>query len=909
MNSLINILEYLSNYLKKRKEINKTSKIFIFFMVVFTLIAICANIFWIYNLFLESLFILKKWQNIVILYLFLFILILTFFSFLHNLKRMFQNKNEAKIIFFTNIFPMFLWIYGVFLFSLHNFFSYYDILINLILVIYPVLNTFQNIFKKLNCPIFYKIKNYFFVYNLWFFFFLTLNSFFATFWLSLFSLWIFSDIYDRCLNIDFFYNTNIVEILIETIIFLVILLVPIYLLHVHFDSINQNKKKLFVAVILLFFVILWRNYDTALYKINLYLVNRSNAIIDNNWENYESYKKAKWFFTEKAYLYLEKNKRILYDNSNFQKLYDSSFEEYFWDKYADYSDDSRNFATNLSKIWEKAQVVLSLWEIENKIINQEWLINYTSSWKINIIETTYRFYYTNESDTNQEVIMFFETPSKYSVVTDLKLWLDLEMLWQIAPRWAAKQVYKDSLRKNIDPALIEKIWLNTYSLRVFPIPAKTDKKSNWKQLVEIKVLSPIIWDKIYYSPKFSFANLKTDKDSSFITKIYNNNNLIKEDIQKWNNINSYINSNHFIFLNEVKLENNNNNFWDFCLDEYLNNIVNNYSLLEGNKSKSLDKKYILFFDNSESVKRNEANKLYNDIFNSFKNNSWVLNDIDIYSYNFEVNKLSHINDIKYRWYNNIDRVIDYIINNNIENKNIIFITDDSNFNLWIEEDKTRNLKKLISNKISVIKIWKKIKSYKSDFNSILATSDWNIYNLNNKNEIQNIIDLINDNEEIKINNCVSYNNNEINKIQAGYISNLILKEIEDEKDWGKATDLQNTIAKNYNIVNQFNSFIALQTPEQQIELDKYKQQNNKYDSDYENYWKTWLSVDSPIIFGVKSDSSHSNIIHGLPQYKDKEDNIINTDINIFIIFKIFAYLIQYIWIFTFIVKLFKKNKI
>ncbi len=89
------------------------------------------------------------------------------------------------------------------------------------------------------------------------------------------------------------------------------------------------------------------------------------------------------------------------------------------------------------------------------------------------MRTKYTFDFQNTTHENQEVVIFFQTPSTWSVVSELKLGLDLQLIGQVAPRGAAKRVYEESLRRNIDPALIEKVGLNSYSLRVFPIPGKT----------------------------------------------------------------------------------------------------------------------------------------------------------------------------------------------------------------------------------------------------------------------------------------------------------------------------------------------------------------------------------------------------------------------------------------------------
>lgn len=151
-------------------------------------------------------------------------------------------------------------------------------------------------------------------------------------------------------------------------------------------------------------------------------------------------------------------------------------------------------------------MILSLAEIENRV---------NTGSQFPVLETTYRFHFTNISTINQEVILNFEAPTKNSVVSDLKLGLDLELQGQVSPRGAARRVYEESLRKNIDPALIEKVGLNTYTLRVFPIPSKSDQKSQGRQLVELKMLTPIVKNKetVTYSPKFSLINLKFDESS------------------------------------------------------------------------------------------------------------------------------------------------------------------------------------------------------------------------------------------------------------------------------------------------------------------------------------------------------------------------------------------------------------
>ena len=49
----------------------------------------------------------------------------------------------------------------------------------------------------------------------------------------------------------------------------------------------------------------------------------------------------------------------------------------------------------------------------------------------------------------------FSLPNENAVITDLKLGLNLELASQVAPRGAASQIYEESRRASIDPALLE----------------------------------------------------------------------------------------------------------------------------------------------------------------------------------------------------------------------------------------------------------------------------------------------------------------------------------------------------------------------------------------------------------------------------------------------------------------------
>ena len=771
-----------------------------------------------------------------------------------GLYKTFINKESFWKYFYLIFFPLLLVIFFTVVDENH-------IEINLtvyLTIIYPILNILK--FQKLD-----KIKKLFFIYNMWFYLFLAIYILLLTFWIEIRLFDWFGYVLTYILYEDEFF-------LLPLVFFC--LTYWIYSLHTYFDESKDSKKDfkkgmgLFLVVSFVIFIgnlVPW--FIDDFYRGQ---IKDAHKIINEWWENYKSYSDAKseWFL-ERAFYNDIKQSWSLYDRDLilFNKIYDATPESYFGEKIAKYSNNRNSFETNLSKVWEKAEVVLWLAEINNNIFSND-------DSNFPILETVYNFHLTNTINQNQEVIINFETPNKYSVISDLKLWLNSELQWQIAPRWAARKVYEDSLRRNTDPALIEKVGINTYSLKVFPIPRKDDSKTRWKQLVQVTILTPLlnVEEDLKYSPKFSFINLKFNEDSWIISKIYNNWVLEKEDIVKNDNIEEYLTSIHKINLNKFNL----NSSDEVCADtELLSLAYNKNNKIDKNNARSnpyneyyasseylikkLKKdqedyyskiiipqsqkdnlnKIAIFFDNSASIEKNNANKKYSDIFKNIKNYNWKIQDVDLYSFNSKIEKVLDVDNVKFWGNSNISSVIDYIENNNFINKRIIILTDDDNYDIWTFENKNINYSNFTNNQISVIKIWDKIKKYKSEFNNILAITNWNIYWINSNNDIKEIINNIfsNNSNSIKLKIC-SNENVKVNKILAWFISNKILSEISNNQDWSRIARKQTLLAEKYWIVNQFNSYIALETERQQRDLDRYSEEYDKYDTKYKNYWNS-----------------------------------------------------------------------
>ena len=80
--------------------------------------------------------------------------------------------------------------------------------------------------------------------------------------------------------------------------------------------------------------------------------------------------------------------------------------------------------------------------------------------------------YQNQTTQRQEVVYYFSLPES-AVVTGVWLGNDANRAnrfnYTIAPRGAAQAVYREQVRRNMDPALLEQIGPRQYRLRVFPI--------------------------------------------------------------------------------------------------------------------------------------------------------------------------------------------------------------------------------------------------------------------------------------------------------------------------------------------------------------------------------------------------------------------------------------------------------
>ena len=97
-----------------------------------------------------------------------------------------------------------------------------------------------------------------------------------------------------------------------------------------------------------------------------------------------------------------------------------------------------------------------------------------------VVEVTVTDSYTTFVNRDQEVVLEFSLP-EHAVITDLKLGSALQFQGQIAPRGAADQVYNEQVWRRVDPALLEQVGPRQYRLRVYPVPASTNRANRLRQ--------------------------------------------------------------------------------------------------------------------------------------------------------------------------------------------------------------------------------------------------------------------------------------------------------------------------------------------------------------------------------------------------------------------------------------------
>jgi Vault protein inter-alpha-trypsin domain len=571
-------------------------------------------------------------------------------------------------------------------------------------------------------------------------------------------------------------------------------------------------------------------------------INSARNILSENGETKKWITEAgnvwflKWVLKER---YLT-GRAYNWETELYAKLYDAPIESSIKSEVdADKFKERSSNATSLIAKGENAKVELNFAKHESEVLPD-----------IQAVKTVITYEFQNTANTNQEVVFSIVLPNTESTMTDLKLGLNLEHIGVIALRGAASKVYQDSLRRNIDPALLEQTGPLSYRLRVFPVLSVTDSKTQGRQRVQFTYISPI-WEDgaVTLIPKTDILNLKLNKKSEILTRVLEWNKVLVQDSKSWDDIG---------LLSGWKTEklaiSTGKPYQNYCnANLYPTLNINKFTQAEKNLTKN-----IVFFDISGSAgKKSGIKERYQSLVDAWKNNGVLL---DIFTYNFEIYPSGYsLNNLEFWGVTDMSKIIDYIDQNDIKDGNIVIVTDDSSYEKANAEIKSIDYKKLRSNRISLIQVGEQVRSLKTEITKSIFATDGTMIIINEKTPLSDSVKNIFTNKK-SIETCENYTGPSISLLQSIQWYNDSKKVLE----WTESEE----IAKTAHIINQSVSLIALENDSQRADLEKYSQGSDKYDTTYVTFsnensmiqsWSrrwVWFGWDS---VSLKSRSSNNSL--------------------------------------------------
>ena len=495
------------------------------------------------------------------------------------------------------------------------------------------------------------------------------------------------------------------------------------------------------------FLFIWMSPDWKVVIIEG-RIDAAQIIIAQDGETKESLKDASniWFLEwamKDQYLNktLGEEERELY-----AKIYDRDIESVIntpvdTDQYRTWSSN----ATSILAHGANAKVDLNFAKHETEVLSD-----------ISATRTTVTYEFQNTTNTNQEVIFNIELPNIESAMTDLRLGLNLEYLGAVAPRGAASNVYQDSLKRNMDPALLEQTSPLTYRLRAFPVPSNTDATTQGRQKIQFTYVTPLSREgMITLIPKTTILNLKLTKKSEIITRVMNGDTALEQDS---------VSGDDLATLQDGKMKK-----FDIALQksygEYCS--TNTYTNFDPSRIDTPIKKLtrnIVFFDISKSVgEKSESRKQYQSLIDTWKSNGISL---DIYSYNFDIYPSGYdMNSIEFWGNTDMAKVVEYIQKNDLSNANIVIVTDDNSYEKASNEIKTIDYKKLKSNTISLIQVGNKIRTLKTEVTKAILATDGAMISLDEKSPLtESVKQIFMPKPTIGI--CEDYSGNSLSSLQS-----------------------------------------------------------------------------------------------------------------------------------------------
>jgi hypothetical protein len=489
---------------------------------------------------------------------------------------------------------------------------------------------------------------------------------------------------------------------------------------------------------------------------------------------------------------------------------------------------------------------------------------------LNMHKTTYTLTFNNKEVTNQEVYLEFSLP-EYSVMSDLKLGPNLENQGVVAPKAAAHLVYEQSLRRSIDPALLELISPNTYRLRVYPIPPRDgDEIQNWNSRTDESEITII---PNYQRVQFTYTGLIVD-EYELLTFDYTRNIDISRNVLdfKLTNIEGANPSKIETILNSAK-----GSAAKYLKEsKYLSDIkykddksfakesILSYSGF-GNQctQEELSNEAILYFDVSRSANRKDQKEIYKEIIREFAK-EYDVRTFQFREFNFDVNKVNGqmsleqvgvwIDKLEFWGYSDKSEIIKSILADARENQdaNILILSDDSDFEFTEKSNYDISYKDLQDQRIFLLQIGERQTAQKEEINNLVWASGGDSFLV--KPDLSNLESQI---SKIGLECLDVYENAGFDNIRWSDVYSKLATFEENKGNLKNISSADSRIriatenfvrSKKASIMDPFTSMIALETSWQKQQLERESSGKDAFDLEHD-IGEKGLIVPSASMFG------------------------------------------------------------
>ncbi len=530
------------------------------------------------------------------------------------------------------------------------------------------------------------------------------------------------------------------------------------------------------------------------------------------------------------------------------KMYEDKAEaKRLYEKYFDgniQKNEKESIVKSMKSTWDSDGIEAGLLNINKErvhINNQE----ITVKEKGNFAEIEIYEVYQNKTFTTQEIFYYFSLPEN-AVITGL--WLSDEKdshkkyTFTVSPRGAAQKVYKEQVRKRVDPSLLEQVGPNQYRLRAFPIEPKrkdfsTDNGRNRDYSYDVKEGNEFhLW--------LSYKTLKTEENTWELPKLnekrnvywssetdfsINNQTITKTD--SW--LPKFIKaSNHPTFETQyVRVQDS-----TFIKMEK-KNLTDNLNIKTKNITILLDGSFSM---NKERESINSLLKELDEIgYNSETTNVQVINNstkvfnIQEFKKALQTNKALFFGSTTY-----MDMLNKCIINETDENSVLLFVSDKGNYEL--SKDVLTAIP--FTSPLYILHLnCEQRPIYNDAFLETIQNSKGSIVNSIQELAEQLYLRDLKSESIISYKNGIMYSNVEdIHGVENTFINAIAVKEyisnlqIAEGKDRVKQLDNIHQIAFKEQIITLYSSMIVLVNEQQKRDLKKAEEADDRFDREVES---------------------------------------------------------------------------